>query len=84
MFKTVDHKVINTKDGKIIDIFLEEFPLVTDIIFQGNDFFTDDYLREIIISKSNSPYNLTSIKKDIFNIEKIYKDAGLLMQKFIM
>ncbi len=81
MFKTVDHKVKNTKDGKIIDIFLEEFPLVTDIIFQGNDFFTDDYLREIIKSKPDSPYNLTSIKKDIFNIEKIYKDAGLFNAK---
>lgn len=80
-FQAVDSSVEESKQGKTISIVLTEYPAVTSILFEGNHFFTDDYLKEMIQSKPNTIYNISDIKQDMILISDLYSKSGLFNAK---
>ena len=67
----------------ITNIFAIEKLIVSEIIFNGNSFFTDHDLQSVIILQSpelfmRSEFNPKKLKRDKFSLEAYYKSNGFL------
>jgi len=67
----------------ISNIFADEKLIVSEIIFNGNSFFTDHDLQSVIILQSpelfmRSEFNPKKLKRDKFSLEAYYKSNGFL------
>ncbi len=67
--------IIDSATG-VVDIFIEEYPVVTEVLFQGNTVYTSVFLSSFIKIKVGEPYNLKHARADISFIKSQYKKDG--------
>ncbi len=79
VFKKVN--IIYSDTSHEITIFVEENPLVTSVIVNGNTTYAKAYINEFLSSKANEPVNLKHIRKDIKFLESIYEKDGYFEAK---
>ena len=72
LFKNVEIKPV----GNGIDIIVVENPQINIIAFEGNKIFKDDFLLDLIKSKSRDPFNQGYVAKDVQKITSIYREKG--------
>lgn len=72
LFKIVSFK----QDDNNLIITVKEYPTINEINFEGNKKFTDDKLASLLVSKSNLVLAPVGLEKDLFSLQKIYKNSG--------
>lgn len=77
-FSDVQVKITEGDTGKILTYIVEEKPLISDIIIQGNDDIDEDDIRNVLTIKTRQVLNLDKIKSDVENIKTLYHDKGYL------
>ncbi|MEA1928540.1 MAG: outer membrane protein assembly factor BamA, partial [Candidatus Auribacterota bacterium] len=76
-FSSVQVESEELSDGEIaIKFIVEEKPLVSKVIFEGNREFDDDDLREEITTIEGEVLSETKLNQDITAIYKLYEDDG--------
>ena len=68
-----------TVNKSILEIIVEEFPIINEISFVGNDYLDKDMLTSIVNIKSRDTYNKESLKNAIENIRTAYQKSGRYM-----
>lgn len=81
IYKRIDINVKENNTTVDITIELEENPIISDIIIEGNTTLKQSFLNERLNSKKNEPFNLASIRKDIQLLENSYEKIGLFKAK---
>ena len=74
LFKNVSFK----QDGRVLIIFVDEYPTVNQISFEGNKKFTDEKLVSFIVTKSNLVFTPARLEKDLTAIKSVYRNSGRL------
>ena len=77
LFKNVSFK----QDGRVLIIFVDEYPTVNQISFEGNKKFTDEKLSSFIVTKSNLVFTPVRLEKDLTAIKSVYRNSGRLLAK---
>ena len=75
LFKNVSFKQSNQK----LVISVTEYPTVNEISFEGNKKFTDEKLSSFIETKSRFVFAPTTLKNDVEEIQKVYKNSGRIL-----
>ncbi|MBT3580896.1 BamA/TamA family outer membrane protein [bacterium] len=82
LFSNVEYQLQKaSKNHKILIFKVKENPLVKNIIFKGATKINSEKLRETISSQKNKVFNYNTLRKDMQNIEKLYKDQGYFLAK---
>ena len=66
---------VNKKDNVLI-IDVEEFPLINEIFFSGNDFFDKEQLEKVISIKTRDIFNVENIDEAVERIKIEYQKVG--------
>ena len=66
---------VNKKDNVLI-IDVEEFPLINEIFFSGNDFFDKEQLEKVIAIKTRDIFNVENIDEAVERIKIEYQKVG--------
>ncbi|WP_375630040.1 MULTISPECIES: outer membrane protein assembly factor BamA [unclassified Bartonella] len=66
---------INPVGDKLV-VFVKEYEVVNQILFQGNKSFKDPDLKRFISLKPNEPFNSAKLSADINTIREAYKTLG--------
>ena len=66
---------VNKKDNVLI-IDVEEFPLINEISFSGNDFFDKEQLEKVISIKTRDIFNVENIDEAVEKIKIEYQKVG--------
>ncbi|EJF80620.1 outer membrane protein assembly complex, YaeT protein [Bartonella sp. DB5-6] len=66
---------INQVSNKLV-VFVKEYEVVNQVLFQGNKSFKDPDLKRFISLKPNEPFNSAKLSKDINTIREAYKTVG--------
>lgn len=74
-----DDILISVKN-RVLIVNVKEIPIVNDIFFQGNDFFSDDELREIIKIKKRDTFSKKNLNEAVENLKLQYSKSG---RKFV-
>ena len=72
LFKNVEFK----KNGSELIIFVEEYPTLNSITFEGNRGFTDDRLSSILKLKVRFALKPEVLEQDLNNLTAVYKNSG--------
>jgi len=75
-FNDVRLEVADSPEGKNIIFHLTEKPLLTTIVFSGNDKLDEKELRESITITANSIYNPKRVKEAAEAIRVLYREKG--------
>ena len=75
LFKNVSFQQSNQK----LVISVMEYPTVNEISFEGNKKFTDEKLSSFIETKSRFVFAPTTLKNDVEEIQKVYKNSGRIL-----
>eukprot|EP01047_Picozoa_sp_COSAG01_P000159 COSAG01_NODE_2_length_63927_cov_1357.611941_44_plen_560_part_00 len=81
MFKNINHSFTKEKNKNTLIITMQENPIVTALLFEGNQTYTDQKLTKLSPIKINKNKNLKTIRKTIQKIENLYKDNGYIQAK---
>lgn len=63
----------------ILEIRVKEKPIISQVIFSGNDELSDDDLKEQIKTKEYNILDVNSIKSDIVLLQKFYEEKGYFL-----
>ncbi|WP_332066186.1 outer membrane protein assembly factor BamA [Bartonella sp. CB189] len=66
---------INQVGDKLV-VFVKEYEVVNQVLFQGNKSFKDPDLKRFISLKPNQPFNSAKLSSDINVIREAYKTVG--------
>ena len=77
-FEAVTHRIETLPDGVRIIIQVVERPRIRRIIFVGNTLFTDDELREAIVSREGAFRDETTVRNDKERLNGFYVDHGYM------
>ncbi|MCZ2158456.1 outer membrane protein assembly factor BamA [Bartonella sp. 220] len=66
---------INQVGDKLV-VFVKEYEVVNQVLFQGNKSLKDPDLKRFISLKSNEPFNSAKLSADINTIREAYKTVG--------
>lgn len=72
LFKNVEFK----KNGSELIIFVEEYPTINKITFEGNRSFTDDRLSSFLKLKARYALKPKVLEQDLSNLSTVYKNSG--------
>lgn len=75
-FEDVDVESITNEDKISLTFIFKENPIVRKISFVGLTGVAIDYLKTILLTKEDSPFNTNFIKKDIINIQNFLQQKG--------
>ena len=64
------------KKGNNLIITIDENLYIEGVFFEGNKVLADDFLNELIKSKSRQPFNSVFVKEDVKLITDLYKEKG--------
>lgn len=76
-------KVTDSYDNGILTIIVEERPIISEIIIEGNTLFPNDELLTLLSSKVNTVSNINSIRDDISLLNQKYETEGYIKAKVI-
>lgn len=62
--------------GTVLVYFVQEKPIVRDIIFEGNKELTTEKLKEALEFRQNSVFSAKDLAKSIAKMKKMYSDEG--------
>ena len=71
-------KIEFSRNGSALTIFVEEYPTINEISFEGNRRFTDDRLASFLTLKPRYVVTSKSLEKDLDSITYLYKNSGRL------
>ena len=74
LFKKIEFR----REGSALKIFVEEYPTINEISFEGNRRFTDDRLTSFLSLKPRYVVTSKSLEKDLDSIAALYKNSGRL------
>ncbi len=66
---------INQVSNKLV-VFVKEYEVVNQVLFQGNKSFKDPDLKRFISLKPNEPFNSAKLSADMNTIREAYKTVG--------
>ena len=66
-----------TQKGGVVTIDVQERPIVSDIIFEGNDKLETDTLEKELRLKVRDAYTPTKLQKDVERLKTIYQRMGM-------
>ncbi|MGF1445924.1 MAG: outer membrane protein assembly factor BamA [Pikeienuella sp.] len=69
-----DVRIIPGERGILVEV--EENPSINEIAFEGNDFVTDENLRQIISSRPRFPFSAAGAEADAQAIIEVYRRTG--------
>ncbi len=72
-------KVENNKN--ILVFKVKEKPVISEIVFEGNDEVDDDDLKEVLKTKTYNILDINTIKNDIREILKLYEEKGFYLAR---
>lgn len=75
-FYSVEPSATKFEDGIYLEYKVIENPYIDKIEIEGNKIFSDEIIKEFIISKEHQVFNYNSLKNDKTAIEKKYQDSG--------
>lgn len=75
-FKIVEAHQTQSKGKNILKIVVDEKPIVSKIIFEGNDEVSEDDIKEQIKTKEYNILDINTIKEDLKAIQKFYEEKG--------
>jgi len=78
-FEEVEAYHKKTKDKDILLFKLKEKPIISKIIFSGNEEVNDDDLKEQIKTKEFNILDVSTLKNDILLIQKHYEEKGFFL-----
>ncbi|MDR2526276.1 MAG: outer membrane protein assembly factor BamA [Rickettsiales bacterium] len=77
LYKTKFFEEVNiTNSNGKVTITVVENPLISDIIFEGNDVFKEKSLLEEITTKKKTIFNKNNLNNDVKRILNLYKKSG--------
>ena len=80
MIKKINYKINND----ILEIFIEEYPIINEINFFGNDLLDNETLSEIISIKSRDIFNEISLNDTIEEIKIEYQKIGRYLAEVLI
>jgi outer membrane protein insertion porin family len=75
-FDDVKLKVEDTERGKAVIFEVKEKPVITQVIFSGQDELKEDDIREVVSVIPNTILNAQKIREAVDNIKSLYKSKG--------
>ena len=69
-------KIILNVNETILQINVEEYPIINEIFFSGNDLIDNEALNEIILIKTRDVFNENELNDSIENIKTEYQKIG--------
>ncbi len=75
-FGDVRVEAVSTPEGKVVTFRVAELDTIRNIRFKGNKKFDDEKLQGIIHIKRGSVLNVNTLRGDLKEIEKLYKQKG--------
>ena len=80
-FDSVESELVDFEGGKKWIISIKENPIVEKIKITGNESLDLDDILKVIETEKGKIFNYSVIRKDVENIEALYKDKGFYLQK---
>ncbi len=74
LFKSVEF----SQSGGNLKIFVQEYPTVNSVSFEGNKRFTDEKLEPLITIKPRFVFTPFALESDLTSLKSFYKNAGRL------
>jgi outer membrane protein insertion porin family len=75
-FTDVSIDVEDEPDGIIVRIIVEEKPIISKIVIEGNQKLSDNKIKKSIITKDGDLLNYTKLSTDLYSIRELYKSKG--------
>ncbi len=75
-FESVEAHKVSEKGKEILLIKVVEKPIISKILFEGNDEVSGDDLKEQIKTKEYNILDVNTIKSDIVTLQKFYEEKG--------
>ena len=75
-FDDISAELTEVQGAKIITFVVSELPLVRDVLFEGNDEFSEEKLRKLVTVTMPAIYNYAQVKETVFEIENAYAEDG--------
>jgi outer membrane protein insertion porin family len=75
-FDDVRVEAVSTPEGKVVTFRVAELDTIRNIRFRGNKKFDDEKLQEMVHIRRGSVLNVNTLRGDLKEIEKLYKQKG--------
>lgn len=83
-FLSVDVDIKEVGSNQLaISFLLKENPMIKELLFRGNEVFSDTFLKRLVLSKSGAVLNLNTVQKDRDLINKRYVSEGYVLSKLL-
>jgi len=78
-FEQVELYQIEENGKNILELKLQERPVLTEIVFEGQDGVKEDDLKAVLTQRKYSIVDINAIKSDVKAIQKLYEEKGFFL-----